>query len=143
MMIVGILNLCFGLVTAQDYMTSDMTPDLGAETDSVYQPGTPGGQWSADEVKTTRQRIFQMIHPDWDVKKVSKKGSKFGSNCHLGYYMYILKWLKFKKGLPKSRLVSRYVTPITFINSIVFSSLIHSCQLLSPIAALNGVQKFE
>ena len=72
-MIVGLLILCFGLVTTQDYMTSDMTPDLGPETDSVYQPGTPGGQWSADEVSTTRQRIFQMIHPDWDVKKVSKK----------------------------------------------------------------------
>ena len=71
MMIVGLLTLCFGLVTAQDYMTSDMTPDPGAETDSVYQPGTPGGQWSADEVETTRQRIFQMIHPNWDVKKVS------------------------------------------------------------------------
>ena len=69
-MIVGHLVLCFALVTAQDYMTSDMTPDLGAETDSVYQPGTPGGQWSADEVETTRQRIFQMIHPNWDVKKV-------------------------------------------------------------------------
>ena len=70
-MIVGFLIFCFGLVTAQDYMTSDMTPDLGPETDTVYQPGTPGGQWSADEVSTTRQRIFQMIHPNWDVKKVS------------------------------------------------------------------------
>jgi hypothetical protein len=77
-MIVGLLILCFGLVTAQDYMTSDMTPDLGAEMDSVYQPGTPGGQWSADEVETTRQRIIQMIHPNWDVKKVSKKRSNLG-----------------------------------------------------------------
>ena len=86
MMIVGLLTLCFGLVTAQDYMTSDMTPDPGAETDSVYQPGTPGGQWSADEVETTRQRIFQMIHPNWDVKKVAK--AKISLNSYLMLKMY-------------------------------------------------------
>ena len=67
--LVGVLLaswLC--LVFAQDYMTTDMTPDSGPEMDTVYQPGTPGAQWSAEEVDTTRQRIIQMISPEWDVK---------------------------------------------------------------------------
>ena len=42
-MIFGFLIFCFGLVTSQDYMTSDMTPDLGPDMDTVYQPGSPGG----------------------------------------------------------------------------------------------------
>ena len=92
MMIIGLLILCFGLVTAQDYMTSDMTPDLGAETDSVYQPGTPGGQWSADEVKTTRQRIFQMIHPDEDVKKL-RTGERFSKT----FRRFLAQWKDFKR----------------------------------------------
>ena len=52
-----------------DYMTADMTPTLGPEMDTVYQPGTPGGQWTDEQISTTRHRVFQMIHPDWQVKK--------------------------------------------------------------------------
>ena len=67
--LVGVLLASWlGLVFAQDYMTTDMTPDPGPEMDTVYQPGTPGAQWSAEEVDTTRQRIIQMISPEWDVK---------------------------------------------------------------------------
>ena len=67
-LIVALFAFGFGLVPAQDYMTTDMTPDQGPEMDTVYQPGTPGAQWSAEEVDTTRQRIIQMISPEWDVK---------------------------------------------------------------------------
>jgi len=35
----------------------------------VYQAGTSGGPWSEEEVASTRQRVLQMIHPDWDVKE--------------------------------------------------------------------------
>ena len=69
--------LCAGLVNSIEdfecdescYMTTDMTPDKGPEKDSVYIPGTPGGQWTAEEVDTTRRRILQMITPIWSVKK--------------------------------------------------------------------------
>jgi len=77
-MIIGLFIFCFGLVTSQDYMTSDMTPNLGPDMGTVYQPGTSGGQWSADEVETTRQRILQMIHPVWKVK--DDMGTKFNDD---------------------------------------------------------------
>ena len=64
------------------YMTTSMTPTPGPEKETVYVPGTPGGQWTGDEVTwllyylllllqvaATRSRILQMIHPAWDVKK--------------------------------------------------------------------------
>merc|ERR1719189_1389693 len=50
-------------------MTKDETPTLGPEMDTVYQPGTPGASWTEDEVESTRQRVLQMIHPDWKVKE--------------------------------------------------------------------------
>merc|ERR1719219_1531775 len=56
------------LLADEDYMTADMTPTLGPEMNTVYQPGTPGGQWTDEQVKTTRRRVLQMIHPDWQVK---------------------------------------------------------------------------
>ena len=66
---------CIGFVTSMHedcdetcYMTKDMTPTPGPEKDTVYQPGTPGGQWTPEEVDTTKRRILQMIHPDWKVK---------------------------------------------------------------------------
>ena len=44
-------------------------PTLGPEMDTAYQAGTSGGPWSEEEVASTRQRVLQMIHPDWDVKE--------------------------------------------------------------------------
>ena len=63
--------LGIGLIHCSDdaYMTRKMSATSGPESDDVYQPGTPGGAWTDEEVATTRRRIFQMIHPDWDVKK--------------------------------------------------------------------------
>ena len=50
-------------------MTKDEQPDSGPESpDTVYVPGTPGGNWSPEEVESTRKRILQMIHPSWKVK---------------------------------------------------------------------------
>merc|ERR1712123_14361 len=51
------------------YMTNEMNPSTGPMTNMTYQSGIPGGQWTDDEVKATRLRILQMIHPNWDVKK--------------------------------------------------------------------------
>jgi len=63
--------LGFGLIQCSDdaYLTHKMSATSGPESDDVYQPGAPGGAWTDEEVATTRRRIFQMIHPDWDVKK--------------------------------------------------------------------------
>ena len=47
----------------------DETPDPGPEEDTVYVPGSSGGSWTEEEVASTRLRVLQMIHPDWDVKK--------------------------------------------------------------------------
>ena len=58
-----LIALCFGLVTAEapnyddliaSLMTKDMTPNPGPETDTAYVPGTPGGQWSEEEIEITR-----------------------------------------------------------------------------------------
>ena len=64
------------------YMTSDMDPTPGPESpDTVYIPGNPGGQWTPDEVDTTRQRILQMITPDWTEQyEIGNADSKSGRN---------------------------------------------------------------
>ena len=52
-------------------MTKDEEPDSGPESpDTVYVPGTPGGNWSPEEVESTRKRILQMIHPSRKVKRI-------------------------------------------------------------------------
>ena len=52
-----------------EYLTSRDSPDPGPYLDSVYKPGTPGAEWTDEEIETTRYRILQAIHPDWDVSK--------------------------------------------------------------------------
>ena len=32
-------------------------------------PGNPGAAWTEEEIESTRFRILQAIHPDWDVQK--------------------------------------------------------------------------
>ena len=60
------LSSCY---SEEDYLTTDDVPNPGPESPStVYVPGTPGAQWTPHEVDTTRQRIIQMIHPQWNVK---------------------------------------------------------------------------
>ena len=51
-----------------DYMTVEISPNLGPSLDSVYLPGTPGADWTDEEIETTRYRILQAIHPDWGVQ---------------------------------------------------------------------------
>ena len=58
-----LIAICFGLVTAKapnyddliaSLMTKDMTPNTGPDMDTAYVPGTPGGQWSEEEIEITR-----------------------------------------------------------------------------------------
>ena len=51
-----------------DIMTPDMVPNPGPEMETVYIPGNPGGQWTPEEIDSTRRRVTQMIHPDWEMK---------------------------------------------------------------------------
>ena len=51
------------------YQDTKMTPNPGPLGDARYIPGTPGSQWTKEEVLSTRLRIFQMIHPTWTVRK--------------------------------------------------------------------------
>ena len=57
------IALCFTLVASEapnyddliaTLMTTDMTPNPGPEMGTVYIPGTPGGQWSPEEIDFTR-----------------------------------------------------------------------------------------
>ena len=50
-------------------MHSYEPPTPGPLKETVYQPGTPGATWTEAEVNSTRRRILQMIHPNWEVKK--------------------------------------------------------------------------
>ena len=51
-------------------MTTEMSPDPGTEMPAfAYHPGEKGGVWTDHEIASTRRRVFQMIHPNWDVKK--------------------------------------------------------------------------
>jgi len=61
-----------------------MTPSPGPVTNMTYQSGMPGGQWTDDEVKATRLRILQMIHPNWDVKKAQGTWNGLGVKTEKG-----------------------------------------------------------
>ena len=61
------------------YMTPSMAPPPGPVTNTTYQPGTPGVQWTDDEVVATRLRILQMIHPNWDIKKAQGTWNGIGT----------------------------------------------------------------
>ena len=51
------------------FMPKDQDPDKGPQNqDTVYIPGEPGGQWTPEEVDSTRQRILLMITPLWLVQ---------------------------------------------------------------------------
>ena len=41
-------------------MRSGTAPDPGPTLDSVYVPGTPGADWTDEEVHVTRMRILQV-----------------------------------------------------------------------------------
>ena len=67
--LIVIFAFCTDFSISEDYMTKDEQPESGPESpDTVYVPGTPGGNWSPEEVESTRKRILQMIHPSWKVK---------------------------------------------------------------------------
>ena len=46
-------------------MSKDMTPNPGPERNTKYVPGTPGGDWTEEEVAVTKRRIMKMITPSW------------------------------------------------------------------------------
>ena len=69
-------------------MTTKMTPSLGPVTNMTYQSGMPGGQWTDDEVKATRLRILQMIHPNWDVKKAQGTWNGLGVKTEKVKFQY-------------------------------------------------------
>ena len=66
--LLGSLHFYGALSSDSVYMHRDTTPDPGPEEDTVYVPGTSGGSWTEEEVASTRLRVLQMIHPDWDIK---------------------------------------------------------------------------
>lgn len=66
-------------------MTTDMSPDPGPDMPAfAYQPGAKGGQWTDHEVASTRRRVFQMIHPNWDVKKAQGTWNGVGTVTEKG-----------------------------------------------------------
>merc|ERR1719510_259381 len=56
-----------------------MTPTPGPSLSSVYIPGKAGATWTAEELESTRLRILQAIHPDWDVRKDMYGNSRQGT----------------------------------------------------------------
>ena len=42
-------------------MTTDMTPNPGPDMDTVYVPGTPGGQWTPEEIDITRYTYLKLF----------------------------------------------------------------------------------
>ena len=50
------------------FMEVGMDPDPGPTLDTAYVPGTPGADWTEEEIESTRLRILQAIHPDWQVQ---------------------------------------------------------------------------
>merc|ERR1719341_2645517 len=72
------LLVTFGLTWCEQFAlySHDMSPELGTS----YVPGSPGAAWSEAEISSTRARILQAIHPDWDVMKelYDAKGGRSG-----------------------------------------------------------------
>ena len=59
--------------------SSKVKHDYGPERKTVYKLGTPGGQWTKEEIDTTRSRIVQMINPVWQVKnEIGTADTAFG-----------------------------------------------------------------
>ena len=50
------------------FMEVGMDPDPGPTLDTAYVPGTPGADWTEEEIESTRLRILQAIHHDWGVR---------------------------------------------------------------------------
>lgn len=59
-----------------DYLDEEDPTTPGPVLDTVYLPGTRGAAWTDHEIAATRRRIFQMIHPNWEVMK--KQGTWVG-----------------------------------------------------------------
>ena len=78
------LTLSSASLLSPAYLTVDEAPDPGPALDTAYVPGNPGAAWTEGEIESTRLRILQAIHPDWDVKKEmygrgKKRGSRYGA----------------------------------------------------------------
>ena len=75
-----LLHLSSASLLSPAYLTWKEDPDPGPALDSVYVPGTPGADWTEEEIESTRFRILQAIHPDWAVQK-----QMFGSDLAQHY----------------------------------------------------------
>ena len=51
------------------HLHSDEAPTPGPDLDTAYEPGKPGAAWTEEELESTRLRILQAIHPDWEVQE--------------------------------------------------------------------------
>jgi len=65
-------------------MLEEETPNTGPPGAAPYVPGTPGAQWTNEEVLSTRLRIFQMIHPNWNVRKKQGTWNGLGPVTDIG-----------------------------------------------------------
>merc|ERR1711892_50472 len=61
-----------------------MTPIPGPIGDAPYIPGTPGSQWTNEEVLSTRLRVLQMIHPSWTIRKHQGTWNGVGGQTSMG-----------------------------------------------------------
>ena len=76
-------------------------PTMGPEMDTVYQAGTSGGPWSEEEVASTRQRVLQMVHPDWDVKEEMYQLDKSDSTKVITIYVIHLQVFFYREKYPR------------------------------------------
>ena len=65
-----------------DLMTTDETPNPGIDSPTtVYVAGSPGANWSPEEIESTRQRIIGAITPIWPEKvTIGTATTRLGGN---------------------------------------------------------------
>ena len=51
-----LLTLTSASLVSSAYLTVDEAPDPGPALDTAYVPGTPGADWTGEEIESTRQR---------------------------------------------------------------------------------------
>jgi len=68
------------LTSDEAVMDSDATPDKGPEMATVYVPGEPGGDWTSEEVESTRKRILKILTPVWTEKEEMGLSGSSGRN---------------------------------------------------------------
>ena len=78
-----LITLSSATILSPAYLGWKDDPNPGPALDTVYVPGNPGAAWTEEEIESTRRRILQAIHPDWNVKKeMYEKGTECGVVDH-------------------------------------------------------------